>query len=94
MCGCMLMHAMNHQEGHQPSSHSDSAPTTNNVVDASQCAHCGFSLRQGFAFCPNCGTNLQTAECKACGQKVDPKWRMCPHCGSPLGELQRATRLT
>ncbi len=94
MCGCMLMHAMNHQEGHQPSSHSDTTPTTNNVVDEIQCAHCGFSLQRSFAFCPNCGTNLQTAECKACGQKVDLKWRICPHCGSPLSELQRATHLT
>jgi RNA polymerase subunit RPABC4/transcription elongation factor Spt4 len=94
MCGCMLMHAMNHQEEHPSSSHPDAAPTTNNVADDTRCGHCGFSLQRSFTFCPNCGMNLQTAECKACGQKVDPKWRMCPHCGSPLSELQRVTQLT
>jgi len=90
MCGCMLMHAtMNHQ-GHQPNLQPTSAPAANTMPVASgqRCVHCGFSLQQGFAFCPNCGINLRTVVCLYCGQKVDPTWSSCAYCGSPLGEAQ------
>jgi hypothetical protein len=91
MCGCMLMHAAMDHEGHQTSTQPASAPQPN-VMPASsgqRCAHCGFPLGQGFAFCPNCGMNLKTAECSACGQKVDPNWSACAYCGSPLGEAEK-----
>ncbi|MBE0680709.1 MAG: zinc ribbon domain-containing protein [Anaerolineales bacterium] len=87
MCGCMLMHAtMNHEE-HQPVSQPGSAPLA--AVPAAsgrQCAHCGFSLRQGFAFCPNCGMRLQETKCPACGQISEAIWKTCAYCGSPLGQ--------
>jgi hypothetical protein len=92
MCGCMLMHAMmNHQE-HQPGAQAEPAterwPGTNAMHTSAQqhCAHCGFPLQQGFAFCPGCGMSLHTAKCPSCGQKVDSGWRACAFCGSPLGE--------
>lgn len=93
MCGCMLMHvAMNHEEQNQPASQSARVPTANASLASSvrQCFHCSFPLQQSFAFCPNCGTRLQTAECEACGQKVDSSWKACVHCGAPLGEAQAA----
>jgi len=93
MCGCMLMHAaMNHQE-HNPAAPfaSGSEVNTMPVTSGQRCAHCGFPLQQGFAFCPGCGMSLRTAECPACGQKVDPGWRACAYCGSPLGEVQERT---
>ncbi len=91
MCGCMLMHAAMDHEGHQTSSQPASTPQTNvmSAFSGRQCAHCGFSLQQGFAFCPNCGMNLKTSECSACGQKVDPNWSACAYCGSPLGEAEK-----
>ncbi len=91
MCGCMLMHAAMDHEGHQTSTQPASAPQANAMPASSgqRCAHCGFPLGQGFAFCPNCGTSLKTAECSACGQKVDPNWSACAYCGSPLGEAEK-----
>ena len=91
MCGCMLMHAVMDHEGHQTSTQPASAPEASVAPAASgqRCAHCGFPLAQGFAFCPNCGMNLKTSECSACGQKVDPNWSACAYCGSPLGEAEK-----
>jgi RNA polymerase subunit RPABC4/transcription elongation factor Spt4 len=91
MCGCMLMHATMDHEGHQTSTRPASAPQAGGIPAASgqRCAHCGFSLQQDFAFCPNCGMSLKTAECSACGQKVDPSWSACAYCGSPLGEAEK-----
>lgn len=91
MFGCMLMHAtMNHEE-HQHASHSVSAPAMSAMPTANgkKCSHCDFPLGQGFAFCPNCGMNLETMKCDACGQKVDPAWSACAYCGSPLGEAEK-----
>ena len=88
MCGCMLMHAgMGHQD-HQPVAQSASAPGADAILvpNGQRCAHCGFLLQQGFAYCPGCGMSLQTVECPACGHKVDPSWRACAFCGSPIGE--------
>jgi hypothetical protein len=88
MCGCMLMHAMmNHQE-HQPGAQAEASTNAMHTSGQQHCAHCGFPLQPGFAFCPGCGMSLKTAECPACGQKVDPGWRACAYCGSPLGEVQ------
>ncbi len=91
MCGCMLMHAtMNHDE-QQHSSQSVPAPAVSNVSSDSglYCAHCGYPLQKGFAFCPNCGMSLKAAKCPACGQKVDPNWSTCAYCGSSLGEVEK-----
>ncbi len=86
MCGCMLMHAtMNHGE-HQHTSQPGNAPAAAAPVSITKCAHCGFPLQQGFAFCPSCGMSLRSAKCPACGQKVDRAWATCAYCGSPLGE--------
>lgn len=86
MCGCMLMHAtMNHEEHEHPS---PAQPASAAAHGERPCAHCGFRLQPGFAFCPNCGMDLKTAACPACGQKVDPAWGACAYCGSPLGETQ------
>jgi len=83
MCGCMLMHAMMDHENHQHSS--EAMPATS----GKKCSHCGFSIGQGYAFCPNCGMSLKAANCPACGQKVDPTWSACAFCGSPLGEPEK-----
>jgi len=88
MCGCMLMHAtMNHQ-GHQPVTESVPGVNTISTSSGQHCAHCGFPLQQGYAFCPGCGMSLRTSVCPACGQKADPVWRACAYCGSPLNEVQ------
>ena len=87
MCGCMLMHATMNHEGHQLAPQSGSAPVvTAPAALGRQCAHCGFPLQAGFAFCPNCGMSLYPSKCSACGQKVDPSWKTCAYCGSPLGQ--------
>ncbi len=88
MCGCMMMDmAMDHQ-GNQASNQSAPAPQPNNMpaYTGRQCAHCGFPIGQGFAFCPNCGMKLQETKCPACGQITDATWKTCAYCGSPLGQ--------
>jgi len=88
MCGCMLMHATMNHDGHQTAPQAGNIPAPIAVASVSdyKCAHCGFPLQAGYAFCPSCGMNLRSAECSACGQKVDPNWSACAYCGSPLGE--------
>jgi RNA polymerase subunit RPABC4/transcription elongation factor Spt4 len=89
MCGCMLMHAVMDHGEHQSSTQPTSAPRANVMPAFSgrQCVHCGFSLQQGFAFCPNCGMRLQETKCPACGQITDATWKTCAYCGSPLGQI-------
>ncbi len=67
MCGCMLMHATMKHDEHQHSSQSTPAPVAGALPAASgqKCAHCGFPLQTGFAFCPTCGMRLQEANCSA-----------------------------
>ncbi len=91
MCGCMLMHATMNHDGHQAAPQAGGAPAASAPVAAAsasdyKCAHCGFPLQAGYAFCPSCGMNLRSAKCSACGQKVDQSWKTCAYCGSPLGE--------
>ena len=88
MCGCMMMHTMMDHQEHQSSAQADPGTNPMQMIGKQHCAHCGFQLQQGFAFCPNCGMSLRTAECPACGQKVDPSWRTCAFCRSPLGNTQ------
>lgn len=87
MCGCMSMHATMNHEGYQPTPQSGSVPIVAASASNYKCAHCGFPLQAGYAFCPSCGMNLRSAKCPACGQKVDPSWATCAYCGSPLGEI-------
>ncbi len=86
MCGCMLMHAAMSRDGHQPAPQTGNAPVAAAPVSDYKCAHCGFPLQTGYAFCPRCGMNLRPVKCSACGQKVDLSWVTCAYCGSPLGE--------
>ena len=90
MCGCMLMHAAMGHEEHNHSSTASSAPAgverqVNSL--AGKCAHCGYPLQAGFAFCPSCGMKLHEGRCPACGQKTEASWRTCAYCGSPLGQV-------
>lgn len=90
MCGCMPMHGNMDHEGHQSEAQSSTSQEVNNTLSAGmlKCAHCGFPMQPGYAYCPNCGMSLRTAVCPACGQKVDPSWSSCAYCGSPLTEHQ------
>lgn len=90
MCGCMPMHGNMDHEGHQSDTQSPSLQALSNTSSEGtlKCAHCGFPLQPGYAYCPNCGMSLRTAICPACGQKVDSNWSTCAYCGSPLAEAQ------
>jgi RNA polymerase subunit RPABC4/transcription elongation factor Spt4 len=91
MCGCLLMHAAMDHSGHQ-SAEQPMSPPHASVMPASggeRCSHCGFTVQQDFAFCPNCGMSFRTLECPACGRKVDRAWSGCAYCGSPLGETEK-----
>jgi predicted amidophosphoribosyltransferase len=89
----MLMHATMNHDGHQTAPQAGTTPATPVPVAVAsvsdyKCAHCGFPLQAGYAFCPSCGMNLRSAKCSACGQKVDSSWAACAYCGSPLGEVR------
>ena len=88
MCGCILMHAaMGHAEhDHSSASATSSVRAEMPANSVSKCAHCGYPLQSGFAFCPSCGMKLHETRCPACGQKTEPTWRTCAYCGSPLGQ--------
>jgi len=47
------------------------------------CTHCGTQVRQGFAFCPQCGGALSLA-CPQCRRAVEPGWTHCVHCGAAV----------
>ncbi len=47
------------------------------------CPKCGATVRDGFAFCPACGT-AQAQTCPACRHAVEPGWSHCPSCGQGL----------
>jgi hypothetical protein len=50
---------------------------------ARPCPNCGSPVRQGFAFCPGCGTVLANA-CPQCRCAVEPGWAHCVRCGADL----------
>jgi RNA polymerase subunit RPABC4/transcription elongation factor Spt4 len=74
---CMLM-GHNHGEQHA----GQAAPVAPAALRV--CAHCGYPLQAGFAYCPNCGMSLRTVTCPSCEQAVDPAWKVCPFCGAAL----------
>jgi hypothetical protein len=47
------------------------------------CSQCHMPVRQGFAFCPNCGAQLSRA-CPQCRSALEPGWSHCAHCGKPV----------
>jgi RNA polymerase subunit RPABC4/transcription elongation factor Spt4 len=49
------------------------------------CRNCGAAGRPGFAFCPQCGTEMSRA-CPSCKKAVEPNWVRCAYCGSQLGQ--------
>lgn len=86
MCGCMFEHAaMDHGE-HRQAATETPAPIQAAAASAKKCAHCGYSLQAGFAFCPSCGMRVGASRCPACGQMTEASWKTCAHCGSPLAQ--------
>ncbi|MFI5103497.1 MAG: zinc ribbon domain-containing protein [Terriglobales bacterium] len=49
------------------------------------CPKCGAAGRPGFAFCPQCGSEMSRA-CPSCKRAVDAAWNRCAYCGSALGQ--------
>ncbi|WP_400206916.1 SPFH domain-containing protein [Methanomethylophilus alvi] len=47
-----------------------------------QCS-CGFSVKKGSKFCPECGKPL-IAVCPQCGNQIQPGAKFCPECGGKL----------
>jgi RNA polymerase subunit RPABC4/transcription elongation factor Spt4 len=48
------------------------------------CPSCATPVREGFAFCPNCGT-ATAPSCPSCRKAVERGWTHCPYCGATLG---------
>jgi len=47
------------------------------------CPKCAALVREGYVFCPSCGTAMQPT-CPNCGRGVERGWSNCPHCGTKL----------
>ena len=47
------------------------------------CSKCGSPAKQGYAFCPGCGTGLLPA-CPQCHRAGRPGWSHCAWCGAKL----------
>lgn len=46
------------------------------------CKHCGKEINENAAFCPMCGTKVETEKiCINCGKEIELDSRFCPHCG-------------
>lgn len=48
------------------------------------CPNCATPVREGFAFCPKCGTSTGPS-CPSCRKGVERGWTHCPYCGATLG---------
>lgn len=44
------------------------------------CYACGTPVKEGFAFCPNCGEELNE-KCPECKKESSRRWKICPYCG-------------
>src|SRR5437868_6285808 len=53
------------------------------------CAHCGFEVQNGFAFCPKCGSK-QPSACPGCGYACEPDFAYCPKCGGQIDAAVKA----
>jgi hypothetical protein len=49
------------------------------------CAQCSASVRDGAAYCPQCGARLRPG-CPSCRRPPRPEDRFCEACGTPLGQ--------
>gem|GEM_PF-2497034 len=53
------------------------------------CPNCGWYVRGGARFCPNCGAEMPSAEpsrtCPRCGAKLEGDVSLCPNCGAAVG---------
>jgi len=57
------------------------------LESASTCHHCGSSIKEEWAFCPTCHTQLQYS-CDNCNELVRTEWDICAYCGAD----QRGTK--
>jgi len=44
------------------------------------CPSCHYSVRESFAYCPNCSLKL-SAKCSSCDKSINVSWNACPFCG-------------
>jgi hypothetical protein len=47
------------------------------------CSACGSMMRQGYAYCPRCGSNMLPA-CGSCRRVSQPGWSHCAYCGTKV----------
>ncbi len=62
---------------------SDNARASRAEPPPLSCPKCQKMVSAGFAYCPHCGSPMQSV-CPACGKKVEDRWKACPHCGEGL----------
>lgn len=52
------------------------------------CPNCGWYVRGGARFCPNCGAEMPSAEpsrtCSLCGARLEGDVSLCPNCGAAV----------
>lgn len=50
------------------------------------CTNCAYPCDEGFAYCPNCQTNVRgnSLRCTSCSQPVEQQWVHCMRCGAHL----------
>lgn len=57
-----------------------------------RCAQCGNLVKEGMAFCPQCGTKIEEQPkniyCENCGQSIKSESVFCPYCGSSVNKEQ------
>ena len=51
------------------------------IEDGITCEKCLTIVDKEFAFCPNCGTQVQKS-CNSCGKGFPSIWSICPYCGT------------
>lgn len=49
------------------------------------CPRCSHSVKDGFNFCPGCGSELIRI-CNTCMKDVRPQYKICPHCDTSLAD--------
>jgi hypothetical protein len=47
------------------------------------CRRCGTPVKQGYAFCQNCGSAVGSS-CPQCRRRTEPGWMHCVYCGADL----------
>ncbi len=58
---------------------------TEGIEDGITCEKCLTIVDKEFAFCPNCGIQVQKI-CKHCKKGYSSKWNICPYCGTDEDE--------